>query len=197
MNRSTDLEEKDELSIQKRIEFLIEEWNNLEASIKWNFEIYERHRYYLFLGVTAIFGLEKSTEVISSVVWIPVPFIAILLLFRMISQQWFVAVKGYRNWQIEEEIESLTKNTSHYRYQHLQRQVERDNPGPYLATQVAVYFCAFVFVFYSGAVGSLAIAEIYKPSMGVVYALVVMCLVASWTKKTIDLAKTANSLLSG
>lgn len=157
-----------EIGLPERLSALVQEWDILNKSIEWNFQIYERQRTILFAFSGVVVGLEAlpiapavlASDGLPLAAWIATPFIALTLLYRMLSQLHFVNIKNVRLRRIERTIELLTQSQDHFRWLTVQRNDNRRFfSNPYAVTQAMIFMfvmAVITFAQYRGYDGLVA-----------------------------------------
>jgi hypothetical protein len=147
-----------EIGLPERLSALVQEWDILNKSIEWNFQIYERQRTLLFAFSGVIVGIEAlpiaptlfASDGLPLAAWIATPFIALTLLYRMLSQLHFVNIKNVRLRRIERTIEQLTQTQDHFRWLTVQRNDNRRLfSNPYAITQAMIFLFVLAVISYA------------------------------------------------
>ena len=98
------------------INLLIKEWEYVNKSVEWNYDLFEKHRNYSFLLIATVFGLSNLNPNEAGLAWIIIPPILLILMYRMLSQLAFIGVKNLRRAKIELEIAEVKKSHKYFRY---------------------------------------------------------------------------------
>ena len=108
-----------ELSLEKQIEYLAQEWTVQHRASQWNFDIIEKQRNYGFIFFAAIFGITGSSLFDKdNFVWILVPPVVIILMLRITTQLEFISIRLNRILDIESKIEEISGLDFLYRSMH-------------------------------------------------------------------------------
>ena len=135
-----------ELSLEKQIEYLADEWAVQHRASQWNFDIIEKQRNYGFIFFAAIFGITGSGLLDKdNFVWILIPPVVVILMLRITTQLDFISIRLDRILDIESKIEEISGLDFLYRSMHKFAH-DYQSATIYLVTYVHI-FLLFISIF--------------------------------------------------
>ena len=154
---------------EKKIDYLITEWSQLEKSCEWNFDIIEKHRNYGFVFVATVFGVSGSKILGQyNFLWLIVPPVILIMTLRIITQLEFISIRLNRRLDIEVMLSKMVGDNFYFRSERIFT-TDTSSGFTYALTYSHIFIFFFAIFIYSMNQALVVIDGIYLTTYLILY----------------------------